>query len=156
MSRSVLVLILLASCVRQAAAGEVRLEIAGGFVTLTASDAPLRQILAEWEKVGGTRIVNAERVAGPPVTLQLQRVPEQEAPAVLLRSVAGYLAAPRRAGMPGASQYESAMILATSAPAPRQPPPVTGVAGPPAFPRPAPIQPGIVPPDADGPPQLER
>ena len=58
---------------------------------------PLRQILAEWAKVGGTRIVNAERVTGPPVTLSCSKVPEQQALAVLLRSVAGYLAAPRRA-----------------------------------------------------------
>jgi hypothetical protein len=97
-------------------AAELRLEIADGFVTLVATDAPLRAILAEWTKVGATRIVNAERVAGPPVTLQLQRVPEQQALAILLRSVAGYLAAPRRAGTAGASQYESVMILATSTP----------------------------------------
>ena len=114
MSRPAVFFILLMLCVRPAAAAEVRLEITGGFVTLTAVDAPLRQILAEWEKVGGTRIVNADRVAGPPLTLQLQRVPEQQALAVLLRSAAGYLAAPRRAGTQGASQYESVMILATS------------------------------------------
>lgn len=114
MARSTLLLILLTLSVRPAAAAEVRLEIAGGFVTLTAVDAPLRQILAEWERVGGTRIVNAERVPGPPVTLQLQRVPEQQALAVLLRSAAGYLAAPRRSAAQGASQYESVMILATS------------------------------------------
>jgi hypothetical protein len=60
--------------------------------------------------------VNAERLPGPPVTLQLQRVPEQQALAVLLRTAAGYLAAPRRAGTQGASQYESVMILATSSP----------------------------------------
>jgi hypothetical protein len=206
MSRPALLVILLTLCVRPAAAAEVRLEIAGGFVTLTAVDAPLRQILAEWERVGGTRIVNAERVPGPPVTLQLQRVPEQQALAVLLRSAAGYLAAPRRAGAPGASQYESVMILATSTPpaaapaaaaarapigrpmpppiemigaqppdggdqgptegfitvgntpAPRQQTPAAVPAGPPAtaFPmRPTRVQPGIVPPDGDGPPQSE-
>ena len=204
MSRTALLLALLALCARPAAA-EVRLEIAAGLVTLDAVNAPLREILAEWERVGGTRIVNAERVAGPPVTLQLQRVPEQQALAVLLRSVAGYLAAPRRAGAPGASQYESVMILATStppaattgaaaaraaigrpvpppiemvgaqpeggdpigsegfitvgnAPAPRQQPPAAGAAGPrgPTFPpRPTTIQPGIMPPDSEGPPQQE-
>src|SRR5262245_595295 len=117
MPRSVLLLALLATLLPgPASAAELRLEIAGGFATIVATDMPLHQILAEWEKVGGTRIVNAERVAGPPVTLQLQKVPEQQALAVLLRSVAGYLAAPRRAGVPGASQYESVMILATSTP----------------------------------------
>ncbi len=117
MPRSVLLLALLAALLsRPASAAELRLEIAGGFVTIVASDMPLHQILAEWAKVGSTRIVNAERVAGPPVTLQLENFPEQQALAVLLRSVAGYVAAPRRAGVPGASQYESVMILATSTP----------------------------------------
>ena len=119
MPRFLLLLALLATLLsRPASAAELRLEIAGGFATIVATDIPLHQILAEWAKVGGTRIVNAERVAGPPVTLQLQKVPEQQALAVLLRSVAGYLAAPRRAGVPGASQYESVMILATSTPPP--------------------------------------
>ena len=117
MPRSVILLALLATLLSgPVSAAELRLEIADGFVTVVATDVPLPQILAEWAKVGGTRIVNAERVAGPPVTLQLEKVPEQQALAVLLRSVAGYLAAPRRAGVPGASQYESVMILATSTP----------------------------------------
>lgn len=116
-----------------ASAAELRLEIADGYVTLVAADTPLRQILAEWARVGGTRIVNAERVAGPPVTIQLQRVPEQQALAVLLRSVAGYLAAPRRAGSPGASAYESVMILPTSTP-PATPPPAAAAARGPASP----------------------
>ena len=97
---------------------------------IVATDTPLRQILAEWAKVGGTRIVNAERVAGPPVTLQLQQVPEQQALAVLLRSVAGYLAAPRRAGGAGASHYESVMILATSTPSGTPAPPAAAARGP--------------------------
>ena len=113
-----------------ASAAELRLEMSGGFVTLVATDTPLRQILAEWARVGGTRIVNAERIAGPPVTIQLERVPEQEALAVLLRSAAGYLAAPRRAGSAGASVYESVMILATSTPPAAAPAPATGARGP--------------------------
>jgi hypothetical protein len=117
MSRTTIYLVFLAALVAgPASAGELRLEISGGLVTLVATDTPLRQILAEWERVGGTRIVNAERVAGPPMTIQLPGVPEQEALAVLLRSAAGYLAAPRRAGGAGASVYESVLILATSTP----------------------------------------
>jgi hypothetical protein len=111
-----------------ASAAELRLEIANGLVTIVATDTPLRQILAEWAMVGGTRFVNAERVAGPPVTLQLQQVPEQQALAILLRSVAGYLAAPRRAGSAGASQYQSVMILATSTP-PATPAPAAAARG---------------------------
>ena len=136
MPRSVLLLALLATLPSGAAsAAELRLEIADGFVTVVATDVPLPQILAEWARVGGTRIVNAERVAGPPVSLQLEKVPEQQALAVLLRSVAGYLAAPRRAGVPGASQYESVMILATSTP------PAAAAAAR------APVSPGPLPPN---------
>ncbi len=41
-------------------AGEVRLAIKDGRVELVARDATLREILLEWERVGGTRIVNRE------------------------------------------------------------------------------------------------
>jgi len=121
-----------------ASAAELRLEISGGFVTLVATDTPLGQILAEWARVGGTRIVNGERITGPPVTIQLQQMPEREALAVLLRSAAGYLAAPRRAGSAGASMYESVMILAASTPpAAAATAPSTGARGPVARPIPS-------------------
>jgi len=131
MSRTAVCLAFLAAMLAgPASAAELRLEIGDGYVTLVATDTPLRQILAEWARVGGTRIVNAERIAGPPVTIQLQRVPEQEALAVLLRSAAGYLAAPRRSGSAGASVYESVMILATSTPPAAAPAPAAGARGP--------------------------
>jgi hypothetical protein len=130
MSRSTLCLAFVAAMLAgPAAAAELQLEIANGLVTIVATDTPLRQILAEWAKVGGTRFVNAERVAGPPVTLQLQQVPEQQALAILLRSVAGYLAAPRRAGGSGASRYDSVMILATSTPPATPTPPAAATRG---------------------------
>jgi hypothetical protein len=44
-----------------ASAGELTLSIRDGRVTLVARDVPLRQILAEWARVGRTRIVNADR-----------------------------------------------------------------------------------------------
>ncbi len=59
-----------------AQAGEVRLTMQGGRVTLVARDATLRQILTEWAKVGQTRIVNMERVPGGPVSLELKDVPD--------------------------------------------------------------------------------
>jgi hypothetical protein len=113
-----------------ASAAELRLEIADGYVTLIATDTPLAQILAEWARVGGTRIVNGERVTGGPVTIQLDRVPEQQALEVLLRSVAGYLAAPRRVGTTGASRYESVLILATSSAPAAAPASTAGARGP--------------------------
>jgi hypothetical protein len=130
MSRSTICLAFVAAILGgPASAAELRLEIANGLVTIVATDTPLRQILAEWAKVGGTRFVNAERVAGPPVTLQLQQVPEQQALAILLRSVAGYLAAPRRTSGTGVSHYDSVMILATSNPPATPTPPAAAARG---------------------------
>jgi hypothetical protein len=89
------------------AAADVRLTIHNGLVTLTAQDVTVRQILAEWAKVGQTQIVNAEGIPGGPVTLQLVNVPEEEALGILLRTVSGYLAAPRRTiAAPDASHFD--------------------------------------------------
>src|SRR5256885_605405 len=80
-----------------AARAEVQLSIRNGRVTIVAKDATVRQILAEWARVGKTKIVNGERIPGGPVTLELRDVSEAEALDVLLRTLSGYLAAPRRA-----------------------------------------------------------
>jgi hypothetical protein len=107
----------------------VNLQFNDGQVTLSAQNAPVRAILAEWAKLGGATIVNAERVAGPPVTLELAGVPERQALDIVLRSVAGYIVAPRPAGSIGASAFDRIMILPTSV-APRNPPPAAAAAGP--------------------------
>lgn len=120
----------------------VEIEFDKGKVTLRAENAPVRAILAEWARLGGATIVNGDRIAGPPVTLELMSVPERQALDVVLRNVAGYMLAPRRAGTTGASTFDRILILPTSA-APRTPPPA-----PSAFvaPRPAPGQPRILRP----------
>ena len=71
------------------ASADVRLTIQDGRVTLIAKDATVRQILTEWARVGQTKIVNVERIAGGPLTLELRDVPERQALRVLLRSVGG-------------------------------------------------------------------
>lgn len=98
-------------------AGQVRLEIRDGLVTLSAKDASVREILAEWARVGQTRIVNAERVPYGQVTMELDKVPEAKALDILLRSVAGYLAAPRAASLADGSRYDRIMIMAVARPA---------------------------------------
>jgi hypothetical protein len=114
----------------------VQLQFQNGLVTLRAQNAPVRTILAEWARLGGATIVNGERVAGPPVTLELTGVPERQALDIVLRSVAGYMLAPRRAGASGASTFDRIMILPTSV-APRNPPPPSAAARPsPVLPRP--------------------
>src|SRR5207302_464236 len=73
------------------ARAEVHLTIRDGRVTLNAAGATVHEILVEWAKIGQTKIVNAERIAGGPMTLQLTNVPEQQALDVILRSVSGYV-----------------------------------------------------------------
>ena len=102
-------------------AGEIRMAIDGGRVTLSAIEAPLADVLAEWSRVGGTRFVGAERIGRETVTLRLVEADEADAIRLLLRSAAGYVAAPRRAGVAGAARYDRVTILAarrTPAPAP--------------------------------------
>jgi hypothetical protein len=95
---------------------QVRLSIANGRVTLFAQNVTVKEILAEWARVGQTTIVNAEKLAGPPVTIELDNVPEAQALDSVLRSAAGYVMAPRAPGAPGASVYDRILILASSRP----------------------------------------
>src|SRR5438132_9825813 len=115
-----------------AAFAEVHVTMQDGRVSLVAKDATVRQILTEWARVGQTKIVNVERIPGGPITLELRNVPEQEALDVLLRSVSGYMAAPRAAGVANASAFDRIIVMPTSV-APRAP---AGGAPPPVFPQP--------------------
>jgi hypothetical protein len=100
------------------AAAEVRVTIdPGGRVTVSASNATVGQILAEWARVGQTKIVNPERAGGAVLTIELTNVPEVEAIEVILRSAGGYVLAPRRAEMANASLYDRILILPQSSPA---------------------------------------
>lgn len=99
-----------------AAAGELTVKIADGRATVIARDVPVRQILAEWARVGNTRVVGAEKLIGGPVSLEIVDVPEKDALDILLRSAAGYMAAPRAGAVAGASQFDRVFILATSRP----------------------------------------
>jgi len=97
-----------------AAVPSVHLTIHDGRVWLVASDATVGQILAEWARVGRTRVVNAERVTGGPLTVQLNGVPEEQALDVLLRSANGYMTALRLSVLPNASQFDRILILPTT------------------------------------------
>jgi len=92
----------------------LQLTMQDGRVTIIATDVPLRQILQEWSRIGQTKIINSEKLAGPPVTLQLVNKSEREALDILLRSAAGYMAATRPEGAEGLSAYDRITILATS------------------------------------------
>lgn len=134
-----------------ASAQQVRLEFKDGAVTLRAENAPLRAILAEWSKRGGTQIVNGDRVTGSPVTLELANVPERQALDVLLRGVAGFMIG-RREGAPvmteGRSIFDRIHILPTAAPpratASAQPPRAPAVLRPPVPADDVAVEPGII------------
>ncbi len=98
--------------VRTAGAEELAFTIGGGRVTLIAADVPLRDVLDEWARAGGTRFVGVDAVGASPVSLRLEGVAEREALRLLLRPAAGYLAAPRAPAVPGASIYDRVKIRA--------------------------------------------
>jgi hypothetical protein len=119
-TRAVLAVLSVVLLTGPAAAGTLKIDIRNGLVTLEAQDVTVREILAEWARIGRTRIENREQVGGAPVTLTLKGVPEQDALAVLLRSVSGYIAAPRPTPMADASIYDVVYVLPTARPATTQ------------------------------------
>lgn len=96
------------------ASAQVSVQFNDGKVRLTANNAPVSQILAEWARVGGTKIVNGERVPGAPLTLQLEDVTEEQAIDTVLRGAAGYMVAAREADSTGASVFDRIMVLPTT------------------------------------------
>jgi hypothetical protein len=125
-------------------AGDVSLTIADGRVTIVAHDATPRQILEAWSRQGRTRIINGERVSGGPTTLIITNEPESKALAIVLRSAAGYIAAPRRVAVANTSQYDRILIMPTSYAAPPPPAYRASVPGPPMLQQPVMVE---VPPD---------
>jgi len=120
------------------ASADVHITLQNGRVSIDAKDATLREILAEWAKVGQTKIVNGERVPGGPVTLQLIDVSEAEALEVLLRPLSGYMAAPRAVDVANLSRFDRIVVMPTPAPPPTAartapPSPVFPQAGQPTF-----------------------
>ena len=133
-----------------AASADVQVLLNNGRVSIVAKDATVRQILSEWARVGQTKIVNVDRIPGGPLTLELRNVPEGQALDVLLRSVSGYMAAPRQTAVANLSVFDRIIVMPTAA-APR---PAASAQSAPAFQQPQFQQP-VPPPnddDADDPP----
>ncbi len=105
---------------------DVHITIQDGRVSLEAKDATLRQILAEWARVGQTRIVNGERVPGGPLTIKFANVPEEQALDMVLRSLTGYVAAPRAGSASNLSRFDRIVVMPSIA----QPPPAVAAAAP--------------------------
>ena len=114
MKRLVFALLVMTCSASTAGAAGLTLSMQDGLVSLDAQDVTVRQILTEWERVGKTRIVNAERITGGPITLKLDAVPEKQALDIILRSIPGYMALPRVTRIADASLYERVLIMATT------------------------------------------
>ena len=132
--RCVLLAALAAAVSVPVSAGELKLTMQDGRVTLIADNVPIRQILQEWARIGQTRIVNVEKVSGPNLTLQLINTPERDALDVILRSASGYIAAPRTTPVANAALYDRITIFTATTRAPAQV--ATAIAPPPTFQRP--------------------
>ena len=139
------------------AAAQVHVTMSGGRVTVSAKNATVGQILAEWAKVGQTKIVNPERAGSGVLTIELTNVPEVEAIEIILRSAGGYVLAPRRVETADASRYDRILILPQSSPVSAAPRPASAALpqprpGPPtAF---APARPFVPPPGQTAVPQV--
>lgn len=101
------------------AAPGVQLSIESGRVWLVTSGATVGQILAEWARVGGTRVINGDRVADGPLTLEMRGVPELQALEVVMRSTGGFIAAARTPGAatlpPNLSRFDRIVVLPPAA-----------------------------------------
>jgi hypothetical protein len=82
-----------------------------GHVTLSARQASLAAILAEWARVGQATIVNGDMVTATPITIELSDVSEQQALQMLLRATGGFVAVPRPAPAPGVSTFARIVIV---------------------------------------------
>ncbi len=110
---------------------DVQVTMENGRVSVLAKDATLRQILTEWARVGQTKVVNVERIPGAPMTIELRDIPEAQALEILLRSLSGYMAAPRPTQAPNLSRFDRIVVMPTMA-AVRQAP-TAGAPPPPVF-----------------------
>src|SRR5688500_261493 len=97
MKRLLFTLCLLIASASPSWAGGLTLSIHDGLVSIDAQDVTVRQILTEWARVGKTQIINVERIAGGPITLKLDALPEKQALDIVLRAIPGYIALPREA-----------------------------------------------------------
>lgn len=112
--RTYLVAVCLLASAGSVSAQNLKLDFRDGRVSIDAAGVPVRTILAEWARLGGTKVVGGEKVTGAPLTIHLENLPEAQALEIVLRNVAGYMAAPRRADSVGASAYDRILVLATS------------------------------------------
>jgi hypothetical protein len=92
-----------------------------GYATLVAQNVSVSDVFAEWARVGGSKILNAEKLPRGLIFVQFDKTPEQKLVESLVRlskaQNAGSIVAPRRLDGPVTpSRLEVINILPTSAP----------------------------------------
>lgn len=131
---------------------DVLVKFANGRVTVVARDATVREILAEWSRVGGSTFVDADKIpSNERLTIRLENQHELDAIDVLLRSVAGYMVSPAEGPATSVSTVSRVFILPTSTPAPYVAPPSVAATASPEEGAPARLTSAPVRPDDDGP-----
>src|SRR5687767_2374012 len=78
-----------------------------------ATDAPVREILEEWARVGGSTVLNGDAISGRS-SLELVGIPEEQALDTILRGTDRYIAAIRPSGSNAVSRLGRILILAPS------------------------------------------
>ncbi len=109
------VVLLVAPATRPAAGGQVKVSLKDGRATIVADQATPREILAEWARVGQVTVIDADKITGAPLSLQLLDVPEESAIESVLRAVGGYAAVTRAVSVQGASRYDRLFVFPVAA-----------------------------------------
>lgn len=98
------------------AMGPRQLEVTfkDGTVSIVAQNVTVRDILMEWGRKGGSRMVNVDKLGGAIIPLiEFHDEPEAKVLRSLLRDVPGYGAAPRVAPAANASTFAAVFVLPT-------------------------------------------
>ncbi|MEQ1729871.1 MAG: hypothetical protein ABL982_16000 [Vicinamibacterales bacterium] len=124
------VLTVVAIAPAQLRADTVQLSLRDGRLSLVAVNHTAAQIFEAWSRIGGVRVVNAERMPTTPLTLTLEDIPEEQALDTVLRGVSGYMARRRPSPAPGTSVFDCIIIVPALAGArpPTAPAPVPAAA----------------------------
>jgi hypothetical protein len=142
-----LVAVVMAWLAVPAARADIQLSIRDGRVVLVANDASIADIMAEWARLGHTKIVNADKLPKDVVTLELRNVNERQALDILLRATSGFIAALRDVSDPNASLFDRIVVMPPSV----APPPTVNASAAPQNPR----LPAQAMPVQEPPPQLQ-
>jgi hypothetical protein len=100
-----------------AQAGPPKLVFSGGTVSIDADAVPLRAILEEWARVGGTGIDGIDQLPEAVITLHVAGSAEEEVLDALLKGRNGYATVRKKPGEAGASELARiAVFSATTLP----------------------------------------